>query len=128
MAIKKYTENGIEYHHEETPPTMTVVDTYEQHHTIAPDQGGSRALELQQVLEEVGVVGLILVTHRRCLTRSGSGPGGRVRFGDDMLHSIFRIAVPTMDVARAQQALADHAAAITRWLHESGPMPEACRR
>lgn len=129
MPVTTRVEHGIEYRHEELPEGWTEVDVYEQCHTVVPDHGGGRALELQAVLEAAGVAARVLTTHRkRASVLIGSGPGGRARFGDDMMHSIHRVAVPTAAVAAAQQALQAHERAVCRWLYEGAPMPEACRR
>jgi hypothetical protein len=129
MTVRTLVEHGIEYRHEELPEGWAAVDVYEQCHTVVPDHGGSRALELKAVLEAAGITARVLTTHRkRASVLIGSGPGGSVRFGDDMMHSIHRVAVPAAEAPAAHQALQDHERAVCRWLYEGAPMPEACRR
>lgn len=129
MPVKVYTEHGIEFRHEELPEGMVEVDVYTQHHTICPDNGHKHAKEIRQVLNHAGITALCLTTHRkRAVVAVGSGPGGRVRFGDDMMHSTYRVAVRQGDEAAAQTAIAAHKEAVRRWLHEGAEMPEACRQ
>jgi hypothetical protein len=77
MPVITRVEHGIEYRHEELPEGWTAVDVYEQCHTVVPDQGGVRALELKAVLEAAGITACVLTTYRkRASVLIGSGPGG----------------------------------------------------
>lgn len=127
MPVKVYVEHGVEYRHEELQEGMVEVDVYTQHHTVCPDNGHKHASEIRTVLQMAGITALCLATHRRRTSPTGSGPEGRVRMGDDMMHSTYRVAVRQRDEAAAHAAIAAHNEAIRRWLHEGQPMPEACR-
>lgn len=128
MPVKVYEEHGIAYRHEELAEGMTEVDVYTQHHTVVPDNGHKWSVELQRVLHKAGIASLILSTHRRRTAPMGSGPGGRVRFGDDMMHATWRVAVRSEDADRANAAIAAHKEAIRKWLHEGVEIPEECRQ
>lgn len=128
MTVKVYVEHGVEYRHEELDEGMVEIDVYQRHHTLVPDDGRQRVNELRHVLNAAGIKSKHFVTGRRLTAPLGSGPGGRVRFGDDMMHAIWRTAVSEKDVVRAQAAIAAHNEAVRKWLHEGAAMPEACRQ
>lgn len=125
--MKKYEENGVEYRHEPTPEGWVEVDVYNPHSCPWDYYGNKHLIEMGNVLKAAGIEHQLLVTHRRKLHPMGSGPGGRVRFGDDMMPGIYRTAVAGKDVEAAYKALAAHQKAIHDWLHCGGSMPEALR-
>lgn len=90
-------------------------------------QGTKHQKEILIVLEKVGIIGIPLVTRHRRISPQGTGPGGRIRFGDDMLPGIYRVLVPKAQEKAAHEALAAHDGLIKAWIYDKAPMPEACR-
>lgn len=120
--------NGVEVVETPVPTGWVEIDSY------VPYPGGwddVRGLQHQReylaVLEDAGIIGLPLVTRRRSLYPRGTGPGGRVRFGDDMIPGVYRIIVASCDEKAARAALEAHQGRIRLWLDHKAPMPEACR-
>ena len=68
-----------------------------------------------------------LVTRMTKTSPQGSGPYGRVRFGDNMMPGIYRVAVPNDHLEAARNAIKLHEEEVHNWLHKNGPMPDACR-
>ncbi len=127
--IKKYTTGNIAYVEEVCPEGHTVIDAYHPSHTITPwdAYGNKRLAEYGRVLDAAGIPHVSLVTTRTNTVPYGTGPRGRVRFGDDMMPGTYSTAVPSAKVAEAKQAIEKHLEACRVWLHENGPMPVACR-
>ncbi len=121
--------NNVETRHQEVPEGWTEIDVYTPCSSTTPwDYYGMKHWnELSSVLRSAGIECQKLMTSRRIIHPQGSGPGGRVRFGDDMIPGTYRIAVAEIDVDRANLAISDHRAAVRDWLDNGGPMPEACR-
>jgi hypothetical protein len=127
IEIVKMVEHNVEISHQPTPDGMVDVATYNPHSTPWDYHGGKFQREMIKVLAGAGIEGAALTTNRRNLVPMGTGPYGRVRFGDDMLPGTFRVAVKSEDRNAALAAIEAHKAAIDRWLNEGGTMPEACR-
>lgn len=104
-----------------------VVDTFTPCSTNPPyDYRGMRHVrQLGKVLTSAGIVYDTQIIARKKENFIGSGPGGAIRLGDDMLPSIYRILVPERDLVDAILALADHEAKVQLWLSGNAPMPEA---
>lgn len=123
----KYTdEHGNTVREHKVPDGFTVIDTYHPHSCPWDYYGMKHQRELQNVLAEVCDVALPNIN----LTLGhpiGSGPGGRVRFGDNMTPGTFRLAVPADSVGKANAAIAAHKQAVDKWLWHGGEMPLACR-
>lgn len=127
MPVKKYTEHSIEIVEELLPEGMVEVDTHHPCSSVTPwdAYGLKHQREYQYVLQQAGIPAIPLVTHRTNLSPRGSGPEGRVRFGDAMLPGVYRLAVAAEHEARAKELLAAHAEAVTQWAMGPGPMPAA---
>lgn len=122
-----YTENGVAIRETALPAGMTVIETYHPHATPWDYYGGKWLREMSAVLAAAGIESTPLVTHRTRTSPAGSGPNGRVRFGDAMMPGIYRIAVADHSESAARAALAAHATAIRAWLHDGAPMPAVFR-
>lgn len=125
MTMQIREEHGVEYREEELPADHVVVDEYTPHTTPWDCYGEQHLRELSFVLTAAGIPNIGLRLHRRNLVPRGSGPGGRVRFGDDMLASTYRIAVPAALVEVARAALQAHRQDVTDWLDYKRPCPAA---
>lgn len=125
--MKTYTEHGVEHRVEEVPDGHVVIDTYNPHSTPWDYHGGKHLREMAAVLKNAGLSPVSLVEHHRRVTPHGTGPGGRVRFGDDMMPGIYRTAVPVDQEVAAKAALEAHKSAIAAWLDGSGEMPAVLR-
>ena len=127
--IRKYTLNMVDYVEEMCPEMMVIVDTYHPCYSNPPwdYHGMKHQREYGRVLQEAGIPFVPLVTRKTLRSPIGSGPGGRVRFGDNMTPGVYKIAVQKHDAPAAEAALAAHQQAINDWLYHHKPMPPACR-
>jgi hypothetical protein len=126
---KKYEKDGISHVEDICPDGWVVVDTYHPTHSITPwdYHGGKHQRQYRKVISDAGVESIALQDRKTIVHPTGSGSGGRVRFGDNMMPHTYMIAVASDDVGKAHKAMNDHKEAIQKWLHENGPIPEACR-
>lgn len=129
MDIKKTksTQFGILTENQETPENWVDVVKYHPHSTPWDYQGNKEIRRWMYVFQSCNIQCVGLVTTRTRLSPQGTGPFGRVRFGDDMMPGVYRVAVPKEHYEAAQNAIKMHEAEIQRWLHNDGPMPAACR-
>ena len=127
VKARTYVLHGVTHREEMVPHGFVVVDTYHPHTTPWDYQGNKHTGEVKRVLLDAGIESVSLVTTETNNTPHGSGPGGRVRFGDAMMPGVYRVAVPKHKAPAARVALACHQEAIDRWLHDGGEMPAACR-
>jgi hypothetical protein len=105
IVRKLYIQNGIEYNEPQVPEGYTLVDSY-QPHSCPWDCYGNRHLgEVSNVMAEAGIEHVALVTHRRAVSPFPSGPNGRVRFGDDIMPGVYRLAVPSEYAENASKCL-----------------------
>lgn len=121
------TEHGVTSVKEETPNDWVDVVTFHPHSSPWDYYGGKQIRETMHVLQACSIMCVGLVTNRTIVSPQGSGPYGRVRFGDNMMPGIYRVAVPKGSVDAAKNAIEVHKNAIHEWLHNNGPMPNACR-
>lgn len=119
----EYTENGIRFSEEVTPLTYVEVQTYCSGFIPWDVDGMMWANRYRKVLENAGLHPIVLRTRRKIIGARGTGPGGALRLGDNMLPDIYRIAVPQSEESQAQEAIRQHKQAISAWLNEDGPMP-----
>jgi hypothetical protein len=120
VTMRTFNLYGVEHREQMVPHMWVVVDTFHPHITPWDCTGGRHQRVLQAILREADIESLALVTHKRRLSPMGSGPGGRVRFGDDMLPGVYRTAVAKRDFQAAEKALATHREAVTQWLDQQG--------
>ncbi len=123
-------DRGVREVVEYVPEGWGIIDTYHPTPSVTPwdYHGGKHQREYEAVLKAAGVLAICLETRRSRLNPMGSGPGGRVRFGDNMMPSTYSIAVPVADTEKAKEAIKAHKEAIDAWLFKGGAMPEACRQ
>lgn len=131
MLVKCEFEKRLDEHNNTVrehlvPDGFVVIDTYTPHSCPWDYYGMKHQRELQNVLADVCDVALPNIN----LTLGnpiGSGPGGSVRFGDNMTPGTFRLAVPADMVGKAQAAIAAHKAEVQKWLDGERDLPLACR-
>ncbi len=128
LKAKVYQEHGTRVMEDVLPDGYTVIDTFHPCGTVTPwDYHGMRhQREYIRVLRAAGIEAIALTTSRRILHPHGTGPGGRVRFGDDMTPGTYRLAVPSEVALLATLALENHRADILNWLNNGGQIPAAC--
>lgn len=128
---RTFEEHHIRVNQELPPEGWVIVDAYHPCSSVTPwdSYGNSHLAEIARVLKAAGIESMPLVTNQTNLIPSGTGPGGRVRFGDDMMPGIYETAVRTEDENRANVAIIAHQAVIQEWLKDpSKPMPEVLRQ
>lgn len=109
------------------PEGWEIVSTFSPVSTPWDYHGGKHNREIAAVLLEAGILSLQMHTTETINRPYGTGPGGSVRFGDDMMPGTYTVAVAKEEVAAAKAALAKHDEAIRAWLHDDQPMPEVLR-
>lgn len=122
-------EHGIRHTDDRIPEHLAVLDEHTPSTSVTPwDCYGRR--HWREVALVLGAAGIACEVYerRREGTRAmgapgGSGPGGRVRAGDDMMPSTYIVAVLPADLDRAKAALAEHRTAVDSWLFRNGPRP-----
>lgn len=119
--------NGVETTSTPIPTGWVEIDSYTPHSCPWDVHGLQHQREHLKVLEDVGIIGIPLVTHHRRISPQGTGPGGRIRFGDDMMPGRYHIIVPVSQEKAARAALEAHQAQIRLWLDNKADMPAACR-
>ena len=131
MEAREYTENGVKVREEMVPHMYVIVETYTPHSCPWDYYGMKKCHEWKAVMKEAGIPCQTLHT-RKSGTKpfggpGGTGPGGRVRMGDNMMPGLYRLCVPKHCVGAAQAALNEHKRQINLWLDGHCDMPTACR-
>jgi len=129
VQTDRRTEHSVDIREQLCPEGMIEVDVYHPCSSTTPWDyyGGKHQREYRNVLKAAGIESVGLTTSKVLLHPSGTGPGGSVRMGDNMCPGVYRIAVKADDQSAADVAFAAHKQAITAWLDDGAPMPEACR-
>ncbi len=130
IETRTYTRDCVTIREEQVPPTFMVVDTYHPCPSNIPwdYHGGNHTREIRRVLLEAGIKSITLVESHTNSVPVGSGPGGRVRFGDGMMPGIYRVAVSKHKVVRAREAIVAHEMEVEKWIQgERLELPLACR-
>lgn len=130
-ALGKYVttqSNGVEIQFIPIPDGWVEIDSFHPTTTPWDCAGLQHQREYLIVLEEAGIVGLPLVTRHRRISPQGTGPNGRVRFGDDMMPGIYKIIVAQSERQEAEEALRIHNDLVKDWIYKEGPEPAACRK
>ena len=120
-------EHGVQIREQLCPENWTEVDSYSACHTMPDYYGVRHQSEIARVLKAVGLTIVCLTTRRTQLNPMGSGPGGRVRLGDDMMNSTYRIAVPENEKEQAANAIEAHSNAVKAWIAGEAEMPAVLR-
>ena len=108
------------------PDGWQVIDVYSPRITPWDYYGMKHRRELSYVLAQAGIEHVCVEKRYKNLAPTGTGPGGMIRFGDNMMPSEYWIAVKTADIAKAKEELHIHQLRVLNWIHNNGPMPEAC--
>ncbi len=127
MQFQTRVINGIEYTGIDNPPDgWEVVVEHTPSHSTTPWEyyGNLQQREYIQVLKAGGIEAVSLITQQRLVNPHGSGAGGQVRMGDDMLPPIYRVAVQAPQVEDARRAIAAHKQEVEDWLWGAGPPPK----
>ena len=123
-------EHCVRYVDDDLPEGHVVIDEYTPCHTVTPWDyyGMCHQREYSKVLKAANITCVLLENRRTNLHPMGTGPGGRVRMGDNMMPSTYKIAIKIEDQNAAVVALAAHKAAIAEWLKGpiGAPLPAAC--
>jgi hypothetical protein len=120
-------EHGVETMTEPVKAGWVEFDTYWPHASPWDYYARKHQWEIRNVLAAVGVDCYFRHTNQRILHPVGTGPRGRIRFGDDMMPGVYHVDVKVGDVEKAKAAMTVHEEAVQRWLERKAPMPEACR-
>lgn len=98
-------EDGVRTIEQLCPDGYKEVDSYIPSSSICPwdHYGLSHQQEIYKLFTDLGLHPIKLVTNRTKIYPIGSGPNGRVRFGDDMLPSIYRIALPITEIEQYKE-------------------------
>jgi hypothetical protein len=121
------TSNGVESREVLAPDGWEVFDCYHPHATPWDYYGKKHVKEVMLVLQAAGIEAADCSIYQTKLHPCGTGPGGRVRFGDAFLPGVYRVAVPAASVGKAREAWAAHRIEVLAWLDGNGPMPDACK-
>lgn len=127
ILTREYQEHGI-FNRERyiDDENWEIIDTYTPCSSVTPwdAYGVKHQRELMSVFADAGIECIAFDTYRRIISPFGTGPGGRVRFGDDMMPSTYMIAIPKKDKGLAIAAIEQFRRAVHAWLYEKGPMPK----
>ena len=126
-TTREYVLNGVKIHETMVPDMYVVVDSYRPPQSCTPWDyyGNSHQKEIGRVLKAEGIEFTFCNIRETKMNPRGSGPGGRVRFGDSMMPGEYRIAVRKRDVEKATAAIERHKKAVIEWLEGNGPKPQA---
>jgi len=127
IESRTYVQDNATYREQLVPPMFVVIDVYTPASCPWDVYGRKHQRELTKVLLAAGIESVSLYTSCTINNPVGSGPGGMVRFGDNMTPGEYRIAVYKYDVEKAQKAIAAHREVMDKWIAEGGPLPEVCR-
>lgn len=124
MEIRTFTINGIEHREELIPNGHFMVRIYNPS-TVPWDYFGEKqAREWRAVMKKANIPCQVLTIKKQRLHPQGSGPGGRIRFGDAMYPGEWRLVIEKRYHETAENALDEHDKAVTRWLLNRGPRPD----
>lgn len=127
VKTKTYDICGVRFREELPPDGYVIVDSYLPSISPWDYYGGMHQRHYMRVLTTAGIQAIPLRTTEVRLHPRGTGEGGRVRCGDDMLPGVYSIAVACENESAACAAIAAHKAAVEEWLKDvSRPMPSAC--
>ena len=121
MAV--YIQDGIEVREDDIPLGWSMVDYYQPHSCPWDYYGNKQVMEWRAIMAKADIECKVCVTRKARVNPMGSGPGGRVRFGDEMMPSEYRLYVLPQYFAAAFRALESHDQAVSEWLHNNGPRP-----
>lgn len=136
IKVSERREHGVEIREDLTPEGMVDVLVFDPR-----DLGGSWDIKgreeqrvIARVLKDAGIASIALTTGRRNAAALGTGRGGMVRFGDDMMPGIYRVAVARAEQAAALEAIAAFRGRVKAWLDSARidgnptlPMPPELR-
>ena len=94
VTMSVYERSGLRYSEEPIPDGWVVVDSFTPHTCPWDYYGNKWSMEKRDALLAIGIPARICVTRCNIISPRGTGPDGRVRFGDDMCPSTYRICVP----------------------------------
>lgn len=110
---------------QQVPHGWVIVDIHVPTNTPWDYYGRRHQNELMYVLQEAGIPAVALETERRAINPRGTGPGGTLRFGDDMVPGEYRIAVRNHTDVEAMSAIQAFQTQVKEWLDHKGEIPEA---
>ena len=127
MESRTYVIDGVELREEMVPDGHFTIESYIPHSTPWDYYGNKQHRTWTLIMAGAGVPCQIRTIRKKRLHPHGTGPNGRVRFGDDMMPSEYHLCIPKRFHETAEKALLEHENSVHKWLHEAGKMPDACR-
>ena len=127
METRTYVLDGVETREEMCPDKYFSIRIYHPGSTPWDYQCSKKASEWQKVMAAAEIPCVICTTKQKRTSPQGSGPGGRVRFGDDMMPGNISLCIPKRFHEAADNALSEHARAVNSWLYDEAEMPAALR-
>lgn len=129
IQVRTSVRDCVTIREQVVPPDYVVVDTYHPCSSTTPwdYHGGKHVREIKKVLLAANIESVSLVESHTHISPTGSGPNGRVRFGDNMMPGVYRVAVPEHDAPAAEAAIAAHKAKLDLWMDGGCELPLACR-
>lgn len=119
------TKNGVKTVRELCPGGWVVIDVYVPHSTPWDYNGMAHCRELKRLLDDRGGIKAIdLKQTDTTLTPYGSGVNGAVRFGDDYLPGVFRLAVKKEDKKTAIAIITEYRKQVSDWIENGIPRPK----
>jgi len=125
--------SGIEHSIQLPPIGYIAVAVYSPHSTPWDYYGMKQCHEWEAIMKasylnnEAPIPCITLEKKARRISPHGSGPGGRVRFGDDMMPSLYSLVVPAEFVTLAKLKIECHKLDVEEWLDGASPMPAVTR-
>lgn len=120
-------EDHVEKCITDPPEGWVVIDRYSPHTCPWDYYGNKHTREIMLVLRNADIPSVSCNISERNLCPRGSGPKGRVRFGDDMMPGVYRVSVSADLKTDALVAIHEHKQRVHEWLHEGGDMPSELR-
>lgn len=109
----------------EAPEGYALFTTYMPCHSTTPWDyyGMKHQQQVAAVLNHFGINVIQTSKNNDFKPSVGSGPGGRVRFGDGMRPATYYTFVRKSDIDKAVEVWEAHRAAVTKYLFHQGPKP-----
>ncbi len=126
LKTRTYIRDGVTITEQVVPHLFVVVDTYHPCQSTVPWDcyGRDHQKEIKRVLINAGIESVDLCENHVNNAPAGSGRGGMVRFGDNMMPGVYRVAVPKERVDAAMAAIAQHKKEVEAWI-QGGARPLA---
>lgn len=126
---REYNLSGLHYvEFKPDNPLFIQIKSYTPHSCPWDCYGNKWVIEMGRVMSKAKIAFEICETQRKKIAPMGTGPMGRVRFGDDMVPSIYTLYVSKYDDVAAYAAIHSHEKDVENWLYHGGAMPDVMRQ